>query len=115
MNKHAVGAQYEVQAASHLNSLGYRILCHNYRCRMGEIDLIASDEKYLVFIEVKYRSDESNGSALEAVDVKKQRRIIRAARWYLMEKHLPEDTPVRFDVVAFDKEEIRVIKDAFWI
>ncbi|MCD7885305.1 MAG: YraN family protein [Lachnospiraceae bacterium] len=114
MNKRAVGTRYEDLAAAHLISLGYRILSRNYRCRAGEIDLIASEKGYLVFIEVKYRSDESNGSASEAVDAKKQKRIIRAARWYLMERHLPDDTPVRFDVVAFDKEETRVIKDAFW-
>ncbi|MCD7957901.1 MAG: YraN family protein [Lachnospiraceae bacterium] len=114
MNKRAVGTRYEDLAAAYLKKLGYRILCHNYRCKAGEIDLVASQESYLVFIEVKYRSDESNGSATEAVDAKKQKRIIRAARWYLMERHLSEETPVRFDVVAFDGEEARVIKDAFW-
>ncbi|MCD8106257.1 MAG: YraN family protein [Lachnospiraceae bacterium] len=114
MNKRSVGSRYESLAASRLEGLGYRILCRNYRCRAGEIDLIASQDGYLVFVEVKYRGDESNGSALDAVDLKKQQRIIRAARWYLMERHLPEATPVRFDVVAFDGDEAQVINDAFW-
>lgn len=82
---------------------------------MGEIDLIGRHEGYLVFIEVKYRASERDGSALEAVDVRKQQRIIRVARWFLMERHIPESQPVRFDVVAFDRDEIRVVQDAFWI
>ncbi|MCD8396867.1 MAG: YraN family protein [Lachnospiraceae bacterium] len=114
MNKRAVGSEYEARAAAHLESLGYRIVCRNYRSRMGEIDLVARYKEYLVFIEVKYRADENSGSAAEAVDFKKQQRIIRVARWYLMEHHLPEETPVRFDVVAFEGNRVRVIPDAFW-
>ncbi|MCD7841769.1 MAG: YraN family protein [Lachnospiraceae bacterium] len=114
MNKRAVGTEYEALAAAFLEKRGYRIICRNYRCRMGEIDLIARHEGYLVFIEVKYRANGRDGSALEAVDSRKQQRIIRVARWYLMERHMPEDFPVRFDVVAFDGDQIRVIRDAFW-
>ncbi|MCD8076109.1 MAG: YraN family protein [Lachnospiraceae bacterium] len=114
MNKRMVGSAYEARAAAHLESLGYHIICQNYRTRAGEIDLVARHQGYLVFVEVKYRSDRSSGSAAEAVDFKKQQRIIRVARWYLMEHHLPEETPVRFDVVAFDENQVCVIPDAFW-
>ncbi len=114
MNRRAVGAKYEKLAAGCLEERGYRILCRNYRCRMGEIDLIAAHEGYLVFIEVKYRSNEHDGNALEAVDARKQQRIIRVARWYLMERHIPENQPVRFDVVAIDGDEVQVVQDAFW-
>ncbi|MCC8103160.1 MAG: YraN family protein [Clostridiales bacterium] len=114
MNKRLVGSAYESRAAAQLEALGYRIVCRNYRSRLGEIDLIARHQGYLVFIEVKYRAGENSGSAAEAVDIKKQKRIIRVARWYLMEQHLPEETPVRFDVVAFDGTQAKVIQDAFW-
>ncbi|MCC8051093.1 MAG: YraN family protein [Clostridiales bacterium] len=114
MNKRAVGAEYEKLAVRYLEDHGYQILCRNYRCRMGEIDLIARHEGYLVFVEVKYRANGRDGSALEAVDTRKQQRIIRVARWYLMEKHIPESQSVRFDVVAFDGDEVRIVKDAFW-
>ncbi|MCD8348293.1 MAG: YraN family protein [Lachnospiraceae bacterium] len=114
MNKRAVGSAYETRATAHLESLGYRIIARNYRCCMGEIDLIARHQGYLAFVEVKYRSDENSGSAAEAVDFRKQQRIIRVARWYLMEHHISEEQPVRFDVVAFEGKQVHVIQDAFW-
>ncbi|MCC8137373.1 MAG: YraN family protein [Clostridiales bacterium] len=114
MNKRAVGTEYEKKAAAYLEKHGYRIFCRNYRCRMGEIDLVAGHEGYLVFIEVKYRANERDGNALEAVDLKKQQRIVRVARWFLMERHIPENQPVRFDVVAFDGKEVQIVRDAFW-
>lgn len=113
MNKRAIGTEYETVAAKHLERLGYRIVARNYRCRAGEIDLIARHGAYLVFIEVKYRADARNGYGAEAVDCRKQERIVRAARWYLMEKHIPENQPCRFDVVSFLGEEISVIENAF--
>lgn len=112
MNKRAVGALYEAKAASYLERQGYRILVRNYRCRFGEIDLVALHQGYLVFVEVKYRQNMQSGDGAEAVDWRKQQRIIRAARWYLMEKHM-DDYPCRFDVVAILGEEIRLIQDAF--
>lgn len=112
MNKRAVGAAYEAKAAKHLESLGYRILERNYRCRTGEIDLIAMHEGYLVFVEVKFRQDAHAGYGAEAVTWRKQQRIIRAAQWYLMEKRGGE-RPCRFDVVSFLGEEIQVIQNAF--
>ncbi len=114
MNKRAVGTEYETLAASYLAKNGYHIICKNYRCRAGEIDLVAREQGYLVFIEVKYRSSESSGSALEAVDAKKQQRIVRVAKWYLMERHISEDQPVRFDVVAIDGTDVHLVRDAFW-
>ncbi|MCD7744183.1 MAG: YraN family protein [Lachnospiraceae bacterium] len=115
MNKRAVGTEYEGLAASYLEKEGFSIVCRNYRCRMGEIDLVAREQGYLVFVEVKFRSGESSGSALEAVDGRKQQRIIRVARWYLMEHHVPENQPVRFDVVAIDGANVHLVRDAFWL
>jgi putative endonuclease len=113
MNTRAKGAFYEQKAREYLKTQGYRILASNYRCRAGEIDLIARQGDYLVFIEVKYRHDGAKGSGLEAVDIRKQRRILRAARWYLMEKHIDPEQPCRFDVLSFCGEEITLIRDAF--
>lgn len=113
MNKRKVGASFEKTAARYLEEQGYRILESNYRCRMGEIDLIGRDGRYLVFAEVKYRSDASCGDALEAVNARKQKTIRRVAQFYLLTHHLPEDTPCRFDVVGITGKKISLIKDAF--
>ena len=83
MNKRKTGAVYEEKAAAYLKEKGYRILEKNYRCPLGEIDLIAEESGYLVFIEVKYRRTSRLGTGEEAVNTKKQRRILGAARWYL--------------------------------
>lgn len=112
MNKRAVGAAYEAKAAKHLESLGYRILERNYRCRTGEIDLVAMHEGCLVFVEVKYRQDAHAGYGAEAVTWRKRQQIVKTARWYLMEKHVSE-RPCRFDVVSFLGEDIQVIQNAF--
>lgn len=66
-----------------------------------------------MFVEVKYRRDKRSGSALEAVDVRKQRRISAVARYYLTTRPGNVELPCRFDVVAFDGEEIQWIKNAF--
>lgn len=113
MNKRAVGAAYEKQAGSYLERQGYQILEYNFRCRSGEIDIIAKDGEYLVFVEVKYRRDAGSGSPLEAVDHKKQKIISRTASYYCLTHGYGETTPCRFDVVAILGEEIRVIANAF--
>ena len=76
-NKRQVGGIYEQKAADYLSRQGFRIIEHNFYSRFGEIDLIAKDGKYLVFIEVKYRRDSACGTPLEAVTLKKQKRICR--------------------------------------
>lgn len=113
MNKRKVGAAYEKMAADYLKNQGYQLLERNYRCRIGEIDLIARDGRYLVFAEVKYRFTDSCGNALEAVTIKKQATIRRVAQFYLMTHHLPEDTPCRYDVVGITGKQVLLVKDAF--
>ena len=103
-----------MKAASFLKTQGYQILERNYRCKKGEIDLIAREGQYLVFVEVKYRSTNESGLPEEAVDLRKQRQISRVAAWYLTEKGLDIYTPCRFDVVAIEGEEIRLYRDAFF-
>ena len=113
MNKRSLGGGYEKAAAAYLQENGYKILQMNYRCRVGEADIVARDGKYLVFVEVKYRERMSGGSPLAAVGFRKQERISRVAAWYLTEHQLPEYTAVRFDVVGITPGEIRLIRNAF--
>lgn len=95
MNKRKTGQEQEVKAACFLKTQGYQILERNYRCKKGEIDLIAREGQYLVFVEVKYRSTNESGLPEEAVDLRKQRQISRVAAWYLTEKGLDIYTPCR--------------------
>ncbi len=111
-NKRRIGGQYEQMAGAYLKGLGYQILQYNYRCRLGEIDLIARKDGYLIFCEVKYRTGERSGDPTEAVDAKKQRRISNGALHYLMEHGLT-DVPCRFDVISICGDEIRHIPNAF--
>ena len=67
MNKRRIGGIFENMAADYLVSQGLLILERNYRCRMGEVDLIARDGNYLVFVEVKYRNSSRNGNAAEEI------------------------------------------------
>lgn len=113
-NKRETGRRYEEQAAAFLTKSGYEILEQNYRCRRGEIDLICRDENYLIFVEVKYRENEKNGDPAEAVDRRKQKRIVDTAKYYLAAHGLSEDEACRFDVVAVLGGSIRLIRDAFW-
>ncbi len=112
-NFRRLGAFYEDRAARLLEERGYRILEKNYRCRIGEIDLIARDGRTLVFIEVKYRRTDSFGRPEEAVDARKQRTICRAADYYRMEHRIEEFCPCRFDVAVFLGEEMRLLRNAF--
>ena len=112
-NTRKTGTWYEQKAAEYLKCQGLVILAHNYRCRFGEIDLIARDGRYVVFVEVKYRENASMGTPLEAVGKTKQQKIRHSAAWYLAEKGLSFETRCRFDVVGICKEDIQVVQDAF--
>lgn len=113
MNKRAVGGNYEKLAGAYLKQQGYEILAWNFRCRIGEIDIIAKDGAYLVFVEVKYRKDTACGNPLEAVTTKKQQIISRVASYYCLTHGYAEATPCRFDVVAVLRDKIEIVKNAF--
>ena len=114
MNNREKGGFYEQMAAKHLEERGLTILEYNFRCKTGEIDLIAQDRNYIVFVEVKFRRDREQGWAAEAVDIRKQQKIMRVAQYYLLKKFRTVEIPCRFDVVSIDGEEITWYKDAFW-
>ncbi len=113
MNNRAVGAKFEQDAAEFLQENGYQILAKNFRCRIGEIDLIAKAEGYLCFIEVKYRSGTGKGYPAEAINYNKIRKITRTAEFYMLLHKLPQNIPCRFDAVVILDREISLIKNAF--
>ncbi len=122
-NNRETGTFYEKLAGAFLQEQGYQILEYNYRCKMGEIDIIARHEGYLVFCEVKYRKNNKRGTPAEAVTLRKQRMISKCAMYYIMERGIP-DIPCRFDVIGVlgyigtgndtnGEEQMQLIKDAF--
>ncbi len=110
-----LGREGEKKAVKLLRRSGYKILARNYRCRHGEIDIVAFEDGEIVFVEVKARESEETGSALEAVTPAKQRRIARVAEQFLAERGL-EDRPCRFDVVAIEGEgACELVRGAFML
>ncbi len=103
-NKRAVGTDVETLAAKLVSESGARIITRNFRSRQGEIDLIFQDGEYTVFAEVKYRTGHAHGTAPEAVDVRKQRKICRVCDYYRVRYGLKENAPVRFDVIAAESD-----------
>ncbi len=112
-NRRTLGTKYEDMAISYLESNGYEIIDRNFSCKMGEIDIIALDSGYLVFVEVKYRSDSRFGSPLEAVDYRKQEKIRRSAMYYISTLHGTSYQKIRFDVVGILGQDITLIRNAF--
>lgn len=114
-NRRRIGTEQETRVLEYLQKQGYEILVRNFYTKYGEIDLIAKKDVYLVFVEVKYRSDERFGAPEEAVGFRKQRNIIAAARYYLYKNGISFDTPCRFDVAGIIGNEIRITENAFWL
>ena len=107
------GATAEDLAAAYLARHGLAIIARNYRCRGGEIDLVARDGATVVFVEVRYRSSRAFGGAGASVGARKQARILLAARHYLAGR---ADVACRCDVIALDALDparIEWIRDAF--
>jgi putative endonuclease len=99
--RHILGKMGENLACDTLRRLGYSILATRYRTRFGEIDIVARHEGFTVFIEVKTRAADDFGGGLEAVTLRKQRRVTLMAMDYVARQDL-HDTPCRFDVVTVD-------------
>lgn len=105
------GQQAENLAADFLQLQGLRLVERNYRCRMGEIDLIMDDGATRVFVEVRLRRNRNFGGAAESITQSKQSKLIRAAQHYLQQ--FSKQPPCRFDAVLLDGLKIEWIKDAF--
>jgi len=112
----ALGDRGENMAARFLRNHGYRIILRNFRCDVGEIDIIAKDGRTLVFVEVKTRADDEPTPETQ-VDEAKQHQLTRVAKFYLSRYGNPQP-PARFDVVAIvwpagRPPQIRHTPDAF--
>lgn len=109
------GAGAEDRAALCLEAAGLRLLARNYRCRMGELDLIAARDDLLVVAEVRLRSSARFGGAAASITWKKRQRIIRATRHLLAREPALQHMRVRFDALVVEGEgaEIEWIKGAF--
>lgn len=119
VNTKLLGRWGEDAAAEFLKKKGYKIIGRNYSCRMGEIDIIAEKGRYVIFVEVKTRKNDTFATAAEFVTVTKQRRLITAAELWL--SHNPTRKQPRFDVVEVyapqgvltERPDIRHMEDAF--
>lgn len=113
------GAWGEALAAQYLQKKRYKIIATNYRCRFGEIDLIAANREYLAFVEVKLRKSDAFANAFEYVDKHKQERLRTTAEIYLSQN--PTELQPRFDVIEIyapqgtdtKRPEIHHMEDAF--
>ena len=98
-------------AGEYLTRQGMRLLERNFRCRLGEIDLVMQEGNTLVFVEVRLRRNQQFGGAVASITHHKQQKLLKTAQIYLQQlKHLP---PCRFDVVVTDGDHMEWIRDAF--
>lgn len=113
----AIGLLGEELALAHLLAQGLRLLLRNYRCKLGELDLVMLDGTTLVLIEVRYRASNDFGGAAASVDWQKQRKLVKTAEHLLMNNPELRRHPARFDVVAITiatrDTRIEWIKSAF--
>lgn len=115
MQKNTFGKRGEIIAENYLIQKGYKIIETNHKNKIGEIDIIAKDKDYLVFVEVKTKMSSKFGDPLEAIDIRKQNKIRQTAEAYLM-KTKQFNVPCRFDAVAIigdGVDQIRHIVNAF--
>lgn len=109
------GEAAEKAALEALKRRGLKLIVRNYRCPLGEIDLICEDGATLAFVEVRYRASRRYGVAAATVDARKQQKLIRAAGHFLQKHPQHRERPARFDVVAVEGDAMQVdwIPDAF--
>lgn len=115
------GKKAEIAAKHYLRNEKLTFIEENYSCRQGEIDLIMKEDRQLVFVEVKYRKNNTFGHAFEHVTWHKQQRIIKTARHYLHTHNISEAISCRFDVISITPSStknsaplsIQWIRDAF--
>jgi len=109
-----LGKEAEKRGEIYLKKLGYKILDKNYTSPFGEIDIIAKENKELVFIEIKFRSSNDFGMPKEFVGKNKQSKIIKTALQYIKNRNLGK-IGIRFDVLSMgpDLKETELIKSAF--
>ncbi|MBU0554082.1 YraN family protein [Myxococcota bacterium] len=113
INRALIGARAEARAAKAYQAEGYTIEARNWRCPVGELDIVAFKAGLLVIVEVRARGGDFAGGALESVTPAKQRRVARAADAYLQARRGEVVENVRFDVVGLRGEEMTRVEAAF--
>lgn len=98
------GAAAETRAEAHLAAQGLRPVARNWRCAVGELDVVMAEGATLVVVEVRARQSASHGSALESVDTRKRHKLARATQAFLLAHPAWQDAPVRFDIVHFGSD-----------
>lgn len=107
------GQSAEQQALTYLQQQGLTLVCSNFRCKMGELDLVMKDGAALVIVEVRFRQSEQFGGALASITRQKQARIVAATQHYVIINQL-SNASIRFDVVAVSGDNrLNWIKNAF--
>lgn len=97
-----IGYEMENLACHYLEQQGLQLLLRNYRCKMGEIDLIMRDNQLIIFVEVKYRRQTRFGSSLEAIDMQKRAKLVRTAEYYLLRNRINSTCQIRFDAITIE-------------
>ncbi|HEX5844396.1 MAG TPA: YraN family protein [Pseudomonas sp.] len=114
----ASGRAAEALARQHLERQGLRLLAQNWRCKLGELDLVMLDADTVVFVEVRYRRYSAWGGAVESVDARKREKLSRAAQHFLQQESRWAKHPCRFDVIAINADsqapaQLNWIQNAF--
>lgn len=112
-NTRKIGKEKEDLAVSYLEKRGYKILERNFFMRGGEIDIIATRESTIIFVEVKYRNTVKYGSPEEAVTYRKQLRIAKTALYYIKKRNISLESSFRFDVIVISGTSVSWITNAF--
>ncbi len=112
----ALGENYESRAALWLQQhQGLCVVTRNFRGRTGELDIVARDGEYLVFLEVRARGNRRFAGAAASVDRRKQQRLLRTAQLFLKQHPELADLPCRFDVIAFEPPQSGTEPEIHWI
>lgn len=114
-NKRLFGEKIEQEVQRHLEQKGLITLYKNFSCKVGEIDLVMREQATLIFVEVRYRKNNTFGSGAETVTRRKQQRIIRTAQYFLLKKPSFANFPCRFDVVSVQPNHNNQYNTIHWI
>ena len=107
--RHETGKIGEDIAVKYLENIKYKIIERNFECKQGEIDIIAKDKEWIVFVEVKTRASVLYGLPKEAVNQNKKKHIYRSAEYYIYSRNL-QNIPIRIDVIEVYKKHRK-----FWV
>jgi putative endonuclease len=115
MERRTTGKEAETAARDYLVSQGLQIVCENFNCKMGELDIVGIHKGVLIIIEVRMRSKTDFGGAAASISGRKRSRIILATKYFLMRSPQLRQLPVRFDVIALDSKSPSDQKRIVWL